>query len=331
MGTTLSEPCIYDKLSESIDILRQSGYRYGMSEREIEKFIKQVLETNEPRREPPQFPFVRAAIKFVLAVGVLVVAVLAFTYPLNTRQPGSLDSTSHNWSSPLSHVRLLSLPIAKKYNLQGFHEWWSIGALQQGLVNCSGCADLSAITEISHMQPDFTGVRAGPQPVLLKGGESLMLQRHQLEEMYAAHGGSMKILQENADRSLSHQRTFPQGPANFTLLWFSTGAREKVLRWLFPKAEFCHLLDSAGTMLQRCQVTHSTGSQSRGVEVLGWLVVGEGQPSVHVLPVHRCQKQCSSFNLWLSPGDLVYADPRYWQMELFPGRGQNIVCDGSAF
>lgn len=28
---------------------------------------------------------------------------------------------------------------------------------------------------------------------------------------------------------------------------------------------------------------------------------------------------------------VVYADPRYWQMELFPGRGQNIVCDGSAF
>lgn len=59
----MSEPCIYDKLSESIDILRQSGYRYGMSEREIEKFIKQVLETNEPRREPPQFPLLRATIK----------------------------------------------------------------------------------------------------------------------------------------------------------------------------------------------------------------------------------------------------------------------------
>lgn len=63
MGTTMSEPCIYDKLSESIDILRQSGYRYGMSEREIERFIKQVLETNEPRREPPQFPILRATIK----------------------------------------------------------------------------------------------------------------------------------------------------------------------------------------------------------------------------------------------------------------------------
>lgn len=63
MGTTTSEPCIYDKLAESIDILRQSGQRYGMSEREIERFIKQVLETNEPRREPPQFPILRATIK----------------------------------------------------------------------------------------------------------------------------------------------------------------------------------------------------------------------------------------------------------------------------
>lgn len=63
MGLAPSEPCIYEKLSESVDILRRSGYRYGMSEREIEKFIKQVLETNEPRREPPQFPILLAACK----------------------------------------------------------------------------------------------------------------------------------------------------------------------------------------------------------------------------------------------------------------------------
>lgn len=143
MGTTMSEPCIYDKLSESIDILRQSGYRYGMSEREIERFIKQVLETNEPRREPPQFPILRATIKvslafcsglrrisvlavmelcslqFVVVVGFLLVMVLAFTYPQSSPQLGLVRLGSYNWSSPLSHVRLLSLPIAKKYNLQG--------------------------------------------------------------------------------------------------------------------------------------------------------------------------------------------------------------------
>lgn len=72
MGTTMSEPCIYDKLSESIDILRQSGYRYGMSEREIERLIKQVLETNEPRREPPEFPILRATIKVGLCSQELI-------------------------------------------------------------------------------------------------------------------------------------------------------------------------------------------------------------------------------------------------------------------
>ncbi|XP_010879193.1 bombesin receptor-activated protein C6orf89 homolog [Esox lucius] len=329
MGTTLSEPCIYDKLSESINILRQSGYRYGMSEKEIEKFIKQVLETNEPRIDPPQFPFLRATIKFLVAVGFLLAVVLAFTYP-QTRPPQDLTYTvGHNWSSPLSHVRLLALPIAKKYNLQGFHEWWSAGAPRQGLVNCSGCGEVSSVLEVPVTLQTSSALCRGPQPVLLKGGESL--QRQQLEELYSAHSSSMSILLED-DYLLSQDQGFPQGPANFTLLWrFPSGAREKAMRWLFPKAELCPLLDTAGTTLQRCLVTHSAHSQSRGVRVLGWLVVGEGLPTVRILPVHHCQKHCSSFNLWLGPGDMVYADPRYWQMELFPGRDQNIVCDSSAF
>ncbi|CAG5978149.1 unnamed protein product [Menidia menidia] len=396
MGTTMSEPCIYDKLSESIDILRQSGYRYGMSEREIEKFIKQVLETNEPRREPPQFPILRATVKFLVAVGFLLLVVLAFTYPQKTPQLGLVSLGCYNWSSPLSHVRLLSLPIAKKYNLQGFHEWWSAGSLRHSLVNCSGCAEISSVLEVPESLRGTVTLRRGPQLVLLKvrdshpltdlkwnafncmeaggtwvpdalspglscfaatvftrprrclqGGESLNVQRQQLEELYSAHSGSMSILlEEDDDGPQNNNLGLPQGPANFTLLWrFSSGTREKVLRWLFPKAELCPLLDSAGTVLQRCLVTHSTNSQSKpppsdhgpavclfqGVQVLGWLVVGEGLPTVRVLPVQRCQKHCSSFNLWLTPGDMVYADPRYWQMELFPGRGQNIICDGSTF
>nr|XP_057911630.1 bombesin receptor-activated protein C6orf89 homolog [Doryrhamphus excisus]XP_057911631.1 bombesin receptor-activated protein C6orf89 homolog [Doryrhamphus excisus]XP_057911632.1 bombesin receptor-activated protein C6orf89 homolog [Doryrhamphus excisus] len=332
MGTTMSEPCIYDKLSESIDILRQSGYRYGMSEREIECFIKRMLETNEPRRDPPQFPVLRATAKFVVVVGFLLVVVLAFSYPQSSAQLGLVHLGSYNWSSPLSHVRLLSLPIAKKYNLLGFHEWWSAGSVRQNLVNCSGCADISSVLEIPESLSGTVTLRRGPQLVLLKGGESLSIERLQLEELYLAHSGSMSVLLEDDDGVQNLNAGLPQGPANFTLLWrFRSATREKVLRWLFPKAELCPLLDSAGTILQRCMVTHSINSQSKGVGVLGWLVVGEGLPTVRVVPVQRCQKYCSSFNLWLNPGDIVYADPRYWQMELFPGRGQNIVCDGSAF
>lgn len=331
MGTTLSEPCIYDKLSESIDILRQSGYRYGMSEKEIEKFIKQVLETNEPRREPPQFPILRATVKFVVAVGFLLVAVLVFTYPQSPPQQGLAIPGGHNWSSPLSHVRLLSLPIAKKYNLQGFHEWWSVGALRQGLVNCSGCTAISSVLEVAEPLNAPGALHRGPQPILLKGGGTLSLQYQELERIYSAHTDSMSVVLEEREHFLAHGEGFPQEPANFTLLWRTTSGREEVLRWLFPEAELCPLLDSAGMTLQRCLVSHSTGSQSRGQRVLGWLMVGEGFPSVRVLPVPRCQRHCSSFNLWLSPGDMVYADPLYWQMELFPGRGKTLVCDGSAF
>lgn len=42
----------------------------------------------------------------------------------------------------------------------------------------------------------------------------------------------------------------------------------------------------------------------QGVGVYGWLVVGEGLPTVRVLPIQQCQKHCSSFNLWLNSGDM---------------------------
>lgn len=125
------------------------------------------------------------------------------------------------------------------------------------------------------------------------------MRRQQLEELYLAHSGSMSILMEADDQNVHRDSPeFPEGPANFTLLWYVTSSshrpsclvegtlqwcrtnksdlnllgcsrrfsprtREKVLRWLFPKAELSLLLDSAGTTVQRCLVTHSTSSQSK--------------------------------------------------------------------
>ncbi|KAM9443895.1 bombesin receptor-activated protein C6orf89 homolog isoform 1-T2 [Clarias gariepinus] len=324
MGGTLSEPCIYDKLSESIDILRQSGYRYGMSEREIEKFIKQVLETNEPRREPTQFPVLWAAVKVTVVVCVLLLLVVAFAYTQGSVS-GSVRAAEHyNWSSPLSHIRLLSLPIAKKYNLHSFHAWWSVS---HTLLNCSGCSSVSEVLEMSTLR-NTESVHTQAQPVLVKGGASLSLQRHQLEALHALHSDSLIVLMDDEKEVMS--ASSPQGLANFSVLWRGdSGLREDLFHSLFPRALVCPLLQSVGSTVQRCTVTHSTSSQSRGVCVLGWLLVGDGSPTVRVLPHQRCQAHCSSFNLWLEPGDLVYADPRFWQLELFPGRGENLVCEGS--
>ena len=51
-----------------------------------------------------------------------------------------------------------------------------------------------------------------------QGGPSLSLQREQLEELYSAHSDSMSVLLEE-DGSHTTEDGFPQGPANFTLLW----------------------------------------------------------------------------------------------------------------
>ena len=137
-----------------------------------------------------------------------------------------------------------------------------------------------------------------------QGGETLAVQRRQLEELYSVHSGSLSILMEaDGDSVLHHKPDFPEGPANFTLLWsgnqhadrwmwalawarlrpslqransrlshlslcvssrrFGPGSREKVLRWLCPKAELGLWLDSAGGAVQRCLVTHSTSARSK--------------------------------------------------------------------
>ncbi len=55
----------------------------------------------------------------------------------------------------------------------------------------------------------------------VQGGDSLSVQRQQLEELYLAHSGSMSILLEEDDGVQNHDLGLPQGPANFTLLWWA--------------------------------------------------------------------------------------------------------------
>lgn len=63
MDLAANELSIYDKLSETVDLVRQTGHQCGMSEKAIEKFIRQLLEKNEPQRGPPQYPLLIATYK----------------------------------------------------------------------------------------------------------------------------------------------------------------------------------------------------------------------------------------------------------------------------
>ena len=63
MDLAANELSIFDKLSETVDLVRQTGHQCGMSEKAIEKFIRQLLEKNEPQRGPPQYPLLLAVYK----------------------------------------------------------------------------------------------------------------------------------------------------------------------------------------------------------------------------------------------------------------------------
>lgn len=308
MGTAASaEPCVYERLWESIAVLRESGHRYGMSERDIERFITQVLQTNEP---PPQdqdqdqdqpqpgFPLLRATAKWALALCLLLVLGLGLSPP---QPPSGPLSLGFNWTCPLGAARLLDLPIAHKYNLRGFRGWWG-PPQQKSSVNSSLCSE-------EH------------RPLVLKGGGVLTLQRPQLERLFQTHPDSVSVRVQDG---FILDAGVPQGPANFSVHW-----RKELLPLLFPTAQR-PLLDSADTTLQRCMVwnlRHSPAHlHTQGVPVQGRLVLGAGRAWLSASPL--CPLH-TSLRLELRPGDSVVSDPRLWRTELFPGPDQTIFCDGS--
>lgn len=309
MGTAASaEPCVYERLWESIAVLRESGHRYGMSERDIERFITQVLQTNEPQtQDPPHdqapeqngFPLLRATAKCALALCLLLVLGLGLSPAQSHSGPLSLG---FNWSCPLVAARLLDLPIAHKYNLHGYRAWWRSSVTS---VNGSVCAE----------RP----------PELVKGSDRWRLQRSDLQQLFEFPPDSVSVQAKGGFSLCSREE-----PANFSVHWRPTGgAAEPPLSLLFPTGRF-PLLDSGGAAVRRCVLStlrHSAPHvQSRGVAVRGLLILGQGQAS---LSVASACSQRSLTRIQLRPGDSVFCDPRFWTTELFLGPGQTIFCDGS--
>lgn len=115
MDLAANEISIYDKLSETVDLVRQTGHQCGMSEKAIEKFIRQLLEKNEPQRGPPQYPLLIAMYKVLLTLGLILFTAYFVIQPFSSLAPEPVLSGAHTWRSLIHHIRLVSLPITKKY------------------------------------------------------------------------------------------------------------------------------------------------------------------------------------------------------------------------
>lgn len=314
MGTVASaEPCVYERLWESIAVLRESGHRYGMSERDIERFITQVLQTNEPQeqepdqdQEQPGFPLLRVIAQCSMFLCLLLL-LLGLSSPQSHSGPLSLGL---NWTCPLGAARLLDLPIAHKYNLREYRGLWRTSPLQptpppQTLENITVCRDQ-------------------PKPLILKGGAVWSLQRSHLQQLLQANPNLFSVSVEKELQDLGLQDLGLQEQANFTVHWRSTGGAAESL--LFP------LAPPPPLALRRCVVKNlrpSLPELQTGVPVQGWLLLGEGQASLSVSPL--CPPHHRSSRVQLSPGDRVFYDPRFWRTKLILVPDQTVFCVGAEF
>ncbi|XP_069792551.1 bombesin receptor-activated protein C6orf89 homolog [Narcine bancroftii] len=336
MGAVPSEPCIYEKLADSVEVLRQSGERYGMSERDIERFVAQILESNEPQGEAHRYPWLLAAAKIVVALGLLIMAACSLISPHSRSHYQSNATDNQYGKNPIvGHIRLSHLPIAKKHNLEVFHEWGNSGC-EHLIPNCSECAALSAVgtvNDIKHVSMNHRIV----QPIVIKSGSAVSMSYEDSKHLYAEDREAMDVYPENEDlESTVNENSclFPEEESNLIIHWRKQRINGMhILQAIFPNSSMLPLENKVS--LKKCLITPSRGSPfqllSQHLQIKNsWLLVGRGHLKLQINASEKCAEQCGSFLVQLDEGDIVYANPNYWQMTISPAGEQTvIICVGS--
>ncbi|XP_052553995.1 bombesin receptor-activated protein C6orf89 homolog isoform X1 [Tympanuchus pallidicinctus] len=327
MELSANELSIYDKLSETIDLVRQTGHQCGMSEKAIEKFIKQLLERNEPQRGPPRYPVLVAIYKGLLTLGLVLLTVYFVIQPYSPLPPETPLSRAHAWGSLIGHIRLLSLPIAKKYMLEKCQDWWAAGCRQNTSAlpaNCTACStvkSLQIVTDIGELSEKLQR----SQPFLTKTGQSLSyeeLKHFQSQDPELAE----IIIEENSPElwSCLPRQSFP-----FFLPWNRSVNRTQILQEFFPTSS---LLSFPKTVsLENCFLIRHPDLGNKSYSLHSLFVVGSGQLTLTVVPLDKCRGHCEMFKVDLEAGDLGYASTDYWTMS-FVAKGTEpaVVCYGAA-
>ncbi|XP_053761057.1 bombesin receptor-activated protein C6orf89 homolog isoform X4 [Panthera pardus] len=248
MDLAANELSIYDKLSETVDLVRQTGHQCGMSEKAIEKFIRQLLEKNEPQRGPPQYPLLIAVYKVLVTLGLILLTAYFVIQPFSPLPPEPVLSGAHTWRSLIHHIRLMSLPITKKYMpenkgvpLHGgdedrpfpdFDSWWANSCEQNESdpipANCSGCAQKLPLKVM--LLEDTPKKFERLHPLVIKTGQLLLpeeLQHFLCQYPEVAEGFPEGLFTK-------WWRCLPERWLPFPYPWRRPLNRAHILRELFP-------------------------------------------------------------------------------------------------
>ncbi|KAM8795703.1 CF089 protein, partial [Eudromia elegans] len=327
MELTTSELSIYDKLSETIDLVRQTGHQCGMSEKAIEKFVKQLLERNEPQRGPPQYPVLAVLYKAVLTLGLLLLTVYFVIQPYSPLPPEAPLSRAHAWGSLVGHIRLLSLPIAKKYMLEKCQDWWAAGCWQNSsalAANCTACSAVKSLPVVADFE-EISEKLQRSQPFLMKTGQYLSYE--ELKHFQSQDPELAKVIIEEYSAEL--WSCLPRQSFPFFFPWNKSPNKTRILQEFFPTSSLLSFPQSVS--LESCFLIRHPDLGNKSYSLHSLFAVGSGQLTLTVVPLDKCRGHCHVFEVELEAGDFGFASADYWTMS-FTAKGTEpaVVCGGAA-
>ncbi|XP_066215619.1 bombesin receptor-activated protein C6orf89 homolog isoform X1 [Saccopteryx leptura] len=343
MDLAANEISIYDKLAETVDLVRQTGHQCGMSEKAIEKFIRQLLEKNEPERGPPRYPLLIALYKVLAALGLVLLTAYFVVQPFSPSQPEPVLSGAHTWRSLIHHIRLVSLPITRKHMpeprgtplpggdenrfYQDFDPWWIEDQMQNESdpipANCTGCVQKLPLKVM--LLEDTPKKFEKLHPLVIKTEQPLMpeaLQHFLCQYPEVTEGFTEGFFAK-------WWRCFPQRWFPFPYPWRKPLNRSHVLRELFPV--FAHLPFPKDASLKKCfrvQPEPIVGSKTYRMHDL--FTLGSGEAMLQLIPPFQCRRHCHSVVMPLEPGDVGYAGADHWKVYILANGVQPVViCDAT--
>ncbi|XP_027732135.1 bombesin receptor-activated protein C6orf89 homolog [Vombatus ursinus] len=281
----------------------------------------------------------------LITLGLTLLTAYFVIQPCSPLPPEPVLSGAHTWRSLIHHIRLMSLPIAKKYMvenkefvpLSNYNEppsddaecddWWKTDCNPNNSTipsNCTGCAVLTGLQVVpilAQLPSEFDKL----QPLLIKTGQILTskeLHLFQCQYPELTEGISEGILTRWWN-CFPHQR-FP-----FNFPWSKPLNRTNILHQLFPM--FDSLPFPKHASLKSCFVAHQPpvlGSKMRVVHDL--FVIGSGEGIMYLTPPMECRRHCNTVVMQLEPGDVGYASMDYWKISVGPrGTEPLVICDGT--
>lgn len=246
--------------------------------------------------------------------------------PYTLSPPETTLCTAHAWGSLLSHIRLLPLPITKKYMLEKCQDWWGLDCRQNVSLtaNHSCCCSMKSLVMTAD-QVQLSQKLLQTQPLSIKTGQyrSYAEMKH-FQYLYP----ELKdfVIQEDLNKVwISY---LGQG-LPFNLLRQKPLNKTEILHEIFPILS--SLLSPKTVSLENCFLIQHPRLQNKTYKLQSIFVVGSGQLTLNIVPSSLCRKHCKPLVVDLEAGDIGFANADHWTIS-FHSRGlePTVVCDGSA-